>query len=128
MQNMEIKQTYDIQYYTHCFNKLRRDRKKGGAPHKPILLLSVIQLIESGVINTNKIYLSLELVSIFKTTWAQLVSTDHLVSLPLPFYHMKSEPFWQLKANSGCEKWVEAKSNAVRCSRSIRIRVHDTCE
>ncbi|SMG62457.1 restriction endonuclease [methanotrophic bacterial endosymbiont of Bathymodiolus sp.] len=29
---------------------------------------------------------------------------------PLPFYHMKSEPFWRLKANVGCEKWVEAKS------------------
>lgn len=110
MQNMEIKQAHDIQYYAHCFKKLRRDRKNGGAPHKPIMLLSVIQLIESGHITSNKIYLSPELVSIFKTNWTHLVNTDHHMLFPLPFYHMKSEPFWRLKANVGCEKWVEAKS------------------
>ncbi|NOR72001.1 MAG: HNH endonuclease [Methylomarinum sp.] len=107
---MEIKKTHDIQYYIHCFKQLRRDRSKGDAPHKPILLLSIIQLIESEFVSTNKIYLTPELVSIFKTTWSQLVNTDHKMSLPLPFYHMKSEPFWHLKANVGCEKWVEAKS------------------
>ena len=107
---MEIKQSNDIQYYIHCFKTLRRDRKKGGAPHKPILLLSVIQLIESGYIDSHKIYLSPELVSIFKTHWTQLVNTEHQMLFPLPFYHMKSEPFWRLKANVGCEKWVNAKS------------------
>jgi len=110
MQNMEIKQTHDIQYYIHCFKTLHRDRKKGGAPHKPILLLSIIQLIESGHITSNKIYLSPELVSIFKTNWTHLVNTEHHMLFPLPFYHMKSESFWRLKANVGCEKWVEAKS------------------
>lgn len=107
---MEIKKTHDIQYYICCFKQLRCDKSKGNAPHKPILLLSIIQLIESEFVITNKIYLTPELVSIFKTTWAKLVNTDHQISLPLPFYHMKSEPFWRLKANVGCEKWVKAKS------------------
>ena len=31
--------TKDIVYYCSCFKKLRRDRKNGGAPHKPILLI-----------------------------------------------------------------------------------------
>ncbi|BCG65741.1 MAG: putative restriction endonuclease [Methyloprofundus sp.] len=107
---MDINPTHDIHYYIHCFKKLRRDRKKGGAPHKPILLLSLIQLIESGHINSNRIYLSPELVSLFKTNWGYLVETDHQMLFPLPFYHMKSEPFWRLKSNIGCEKWVDAKS------------------
>ena len=32
----------DLSYYVHCFTSLKRDNKNGGAPHKPILLLSVI--------------------------------------------------------------------------------------
>ena len=28
----------------------------------------------------------------------------------LPFYYMKSEPFWKLIPKHGCEKWVQAKS------------------
>lgn len=101
----------DIQYYIHCLRNLRRDRKKGGAPHKPILLLSVFQLIESGYIKNNKIYLTPELVSVFKSNWSHLVVSDysHMI-FSLPYYHMKSEPFWRLKPNIGCEKWVEAKS------------------
>jgi putative restriction endonuclease len=29
----------------------------------------------------------------------------------MPFYHLRSEPFWQLIPNIGCEKWVESKSS-----------------
>ena len=36
--------------YAHQFKKLRRDYKFGGAPHKPILLLAVAQLIAKGEI------------------------------------------------------------------------------
>lgn len=36
----------ELTYYIHCFQKLKRDHKNGGAPHKPILLLSVIDLFE----------------------------------------------------------------------------------
>ena len=68
----------DIQYYIHCLKNLRRDRKKGGAPHKPILLLSVFQLIESGYIKNNKIYLTPELVSVFKSNWSHLVVSDYI--------------------------------------------------
>jgi len=103
-----------ITYYIHCFINLRRDKKdkkQGGAPHKPVLLLAVLQLIENGYIKTNRIYLSPELVSVFNSIWHNLVHSDysHMI-FSLPFYHMKSEPFWRLKAKSGCEKWVEAKS------------------
>jgi putative restriction endonuclease len=39
-----------LSYYLSCFQKLRRDRKNGGAPHKPILLISIIQAFQSGII------------------------------------------------------------------------------
>ena len=39
----------NLSYYTHYFTHLKRDMKNGGAPHKPILLLSVIGLFEKGI-------------------------------------------------------------------------------
>jgi putative restriction endonuclease len=101
----------DLPYYIHCFTHLKRDMKNGGAPHKPILLLSVIRLFENGIFTDNQIYVLPELVASFKSNWAKLVVTNHFPIFALPFYHLCSEPFWKLVANAGCEKWIESKSS-----------------
>lgn len=98
-----------LPYYIYCFKHLKRDSKNGGAPHKPILLLSIIDLFESGVLSNNQIYILPELVAAFKSNWSQLVATNHFPIFAMPFYHMSSEPFWKLKPNIGCEKWIESK-------------------
>jgi putative restriction endonuclease len=103
--------TKDLPYYLHCFTHLKRDMKNGGAPHKPILLLSMIQLFESGIFTDNQIGLLPELVASFKSNWSTLVITNHFPIFSLPFYHMNSEPFWKLIANTNCEKWIESKSS-----------------
>lgn len=100
-----------LSFYLHCFTHLRRDTKNGGAPYKPILLLSVIKLFEDGVLTTSKIEIIPELVAVFKNNWTKLVETNHHPILALPFYHMKSEPFWDLMPNFGCEKWIKSKGS-----------------
>jgi putative restriction endonuclease len=85
--------------------------KNGGAPHKPILLLSVIRLFESGIFTNNQIFVLPELVSSFKTNWSKLVTSKHFSIFTLPFYHLNSEPFWKLIPNVGCEKWIESKNS-----------------
>lgn len=101
----------DLPYYIRCFIKLRRDYKNGGAPHKPILLLSIIDLFEKQELSTNEIPVLPELVAAFKRYWSTLVETNHTAIFALPFYHMNSEPFWKLLANPGCEMWVQSKSS-----------------
>ena len=101
----------DLKYYLHCFEKLRRDHKNGGAPHKPILLLSLFQAIKSRLISNNYITISPELVGLFKSNWNNLVTSNHQCLFALPFYHMNSEPFWKLVPNKGCEIWVKSKSS-----------------
>jgi len=103
--------TKDLPYYIHCFTHLKRDMKNGGAPHKPILLLSILRLFENGIFTNNQIYVLPELVASFKTNWSKLVTTNHYPIFALPFYHMGSEPFWKLIPNAGCEKWIESKSS-----------------
>ncbi len=101
----------DISYYCSLFDKLRRDHKNGGAPHKPILLISLIQAFQQKIYSSNQIQITPELVGLFKTNWNNLVTTNHQCLFTLPFYHMSSEPFWKLIPNSGCEIWVMSKSS-----------------
>ena len=103
--------TNKLPYYVYCFTHLKRDAKNGGAPHKPILLLSIIRLFERGIFINNQIYILPELVASFKSNWSKLVVTNHHPIFAMPFYHMSSEPFWKLIANVGCEKWIESKSS-----------------
>lgn len=113
----------DIEFYCYCFKKLRRDRKKGGAPHKPILLISIIQAFQKRLIFNDEIYITPDLVGLFKSNWNNLVETEHHCLFSLPFYHMNSEPFWKLIPNVGCEKWVSSKGSMKSFSNlSIAIK------
>lgn len=87
------------------FSRLRVDRSKGApAPHKPILILSIIAEIEKGSITDNKIYITPELVAQFKDYWHQLVDKPIFSSnFSLPFYHLKSDGFWFLHTFAGKE-------------------------
>lgn len=87
-----------LEKFISKLSRLRVDRSKGApAPHKPILLLSIIAEIETGNISENKIYITPELVARFKDYWYQLVHNPIFTSnFSLPFYHLKSDGFWHL--------------------------------
>ena len=93
----------------HSITHLRRDYKNGGAPHKPILVLSIIALYEKDLVKGCKIFLTPELVSIFKKIWNDLVITKHICNITLPFYHLKTAPFWKLISNFGYEAIINSK-------------------
>lgn len=85
-----------IEKYTRSIKNLRRAAVSGGAPHKPILLLAVINCIRNRHILTNKIFISPELIISFRELWGKLVTTDHSPKFYLPFFHLRTEPFWRL--------------------------------
>ncbi|MCW3092124.1 MAG: restriction endonuclease [Ferruginibacter sp.] len=88
--------------YINKFKRLRVDRSKGQpAPHKPILLLSIIQEIEVGNITENKIYITPELVARFKNNFRVVNSGKFTSNFSLPFYHLKSEGFWHFNYHIG---------------------------
>lgn len=68
------------------------------APHKAVLLIAVIRLVERGYISSSEIELSDELVDTFKEVWAEKVpvSSPFTCSIGQPFFHMQHEPFWRL--------------------------------
>lgn len=81
--------------------KVLRPNSSGGyqKPYKPALLLAVIEGIETGAIQNNKIYITPELIASFRNYRELLgASTPYQIRhFVYPFYHLKSEDFWQLK-------------------------------
>ncbi len=96
-------------YYAKKFERLRVDRAHGVAPHKPILLLSVIEQIRRKIIIEDKIYLSPELIKTFLKYWSYLGSFNHNPDISRPFFHMRSGKFWHLWANPGYVKLLSSK-------------------
>lgn len=90
-------------HYVNQFTHLKIDRSKGApAPHKPILLLAVIQSIEAGEITANQIFITAELVSRFKDLF-RVFGGSFTPNFSLPFYHLKSSKFWHLQTVTGRE-------------------------
>ncbi|WP_165020628.1 HNH endonuclease [Dysgonomonas sp. ZJ279] len=113
----------NLEYYLHCFTHLRRAPINGGAPHKPILLLSVIDCIERGYINCERIYITPELIASFKSNWIIWVHTVHTMKFTLPFYHMSSEPFWELITKTGYEIAL-TRRNSVKSFNTLNTAVN----
>ncbi len=89
----------DLAYYQYCFLNLRVNKVANKlSPHKPLLLLSVIDLVETGTITSTRVTLSKELIETFATNALLYAShLDHFhPNIGMPFFYMRSEPFWKL--------------------------------
>ena len=87
--------------YNATFSALHVANVRGlKAPHKAILLLSVIDLIEEHVITSPYIQLSDELLNKFSANWHRYVSaySPFTADIGKPWYHLQHENFWRLIA------------------------------
>jgi putative restriction endonuclease len=94
-----------LSYYLNKLTTLKRASLKGSkAPHKPILLLSVLQSMDAGEITTNQIAITPQLVARFKDNWNWLVGSSHFKpNFALPFFHLQGDGFWHLQTYPGQE-------------------------
>ena len=98
-----------LAYFSYAFAHLKRDMSKGGAPHKPILVLSVLHEFAAGRIVGNQVFITPELTRTFSNYWNALVTTIHEKRFALPFYHLSNEKgnWWRLQPVPGCEVWLQ---------------------
>lgn len=81
---------------------LRRDKRGSHErPHKPTLLLSIIDLLDRGVITRNEVPLSDEMVLTFKRYFAVVRKEDDQPTIQNPFFHLSGDKFWMLVSASG---------------------------
>ncbi len=113
----------DLDIYVKRFSKLNTDRSrykgfeltKERAPHKPLLLLAVIAQFEQGAITSNLIELTPDLSETFRSLWYQVMPSDTSSRVVYPFFHLKSDGFWQLLPKPGKEAALQSK----RAIRSV---------
>jgi len=98
-----------LEKYLKTFANLRSDKNRNRypaatchrAPHKPILLLSVMDLIEQGVISENFVEPSFELVETFNTYISMALPTGWKTSMAHPFPRLQRDGFWHRITNPG---------------------------
>ncbi len=63
-------------------------------PHKLVMLLSVIELAERGLLPENKIYLEEPLLTVFENYFSLVQKKDDWCQPGPPFFHLRSSGFW----------------------------------
>ncbi len=119
-----------LDQYKKAFSKLRSDAvparwlpaTNNRAPHKPLLLLALLDLIAQQEIKTNFIELNAELLDVFDLYWVKLMGKDKEGSAVLPFFHLKSEGFWHLIPQPGQELVLQT-ARQIRSLRDLRVVV-----
>lgn len=108
---------HDFNYWLRKFSHLRIDRaSRYPAPHKPLLLLAIIDQIENGAISNPEIKLTPELAFRFLTYWGVVACRLQTVGkIELPFFHLKGDGILLPVAVPG----LEAALSAVR-PRSVQ--------
>lgn len=94
--------------------KLRRDTRgdwsedtRRGAPHKPILILAVMDLVEAGLIRENRIPYDERLLSVFDQYWSACRG-DRPTNPLQPFWYLKGDGFWSHVPRPGRKQVLDA--------------------
>lgn len=105
--------------FTHLHTAIKHKHK---APHKAILLLSIIDMIETKAICSPKIELTDELVRKFNHTWMKYVGNSTIFSpkVETPYFHMQYEPFWTLVEKNDSSARLVAEESPIYKMSSLK--------
>ncbi|OGW54850.1 MAG: HNH endonuclease [Nitrospirae bacterium RBG_13_43_8] len=118
-----------LEKYIHQFAHLRRapnpiftEATKNRAPHKPLLLLAVLDLVARGVITSPFIDIHsnlVELNELFTGYWRRIMPHYQSSSIAFPFPRLHNEPFWKLVAMPG-KRITPAVINSITTVSQLR--------
>jgi putative restriction endonuclease len=110
------------QQWLERFYNLRRDKRGSHErPHKPVLLLAILDLLDRGIVTTNEFPLSPDLTKTFKRYFEVVRQRDDQPTIENPFYHLCGDGFWQLVPKPG-ERPLYEPGNASRVPTLTALR------
>jgi putative restriction endonuclease len=123
-----------LETYIARFSKLRSDQSparwgaltKHRAPHKPLLLLAVLDQFVDGAITSNLIEASLDLGELFTLYWARVMPPDQRGNMTLPFFHLQGDNFWHLLPKPGKAEFL-ASVRQIRSMNDLQDAVFGAC-
>ena len=101
--------------YLNKLSRLRTDKNRNRwtestsfrAPHKPFLLLSVMDIAAQGELTSPFIEPTFDLIERFARYWSLVMPVGTTGNMAYPFFHMQSEGFWKLVPKPGMENEVK---------------------
>lgn len=97
--------------YLDKFRKLRTGFIHGHSrPHKPVMILAILSLIENGKLRENRIEYSPQLLELFKRYFDLVKTEDDALNPILPFFHLRGDKFFYHKPFPGKQAIYEALS------------------
>jgi putative restriction endonuclease len=113
--------------YLKTISRLRSDKNRKRwseltthrAPHKPFLLLSIMDLIAQGSITENFIEPSFELLDTFNGYWNSIMPLGSKTSMAYPFPRLKTDGFWHLIPNPGYENKISINFSSMTKLREV---------
>lgn len=101
---------------------LRRDKRGDHErPHKPALLLAILDLVESGEVTSNRVPLSDALIDRFKGYFDIVGRGDDRPTIQNPFFHLCGEGFWDLLPQPG-ERPLYQRGNVTGAPSVAQLR------
>jgi len=81
---------------------LNRDRSSGHEkPHKPVLLLAALELIDKGMASPGAIVFGKELRDVFERLFAVVKRGNDKATIENPFYYLQNDGFWKVQTVEG---------------------------
>ena len=116
-----------LEKYVKAFSNLRTDKNRNRypsftnyrAPHKPLLLLSIMDLIAEGQITENFIEPSYELAELWNIYYSRIMPPRSLTSMAYPFSRLKTDGFWQRLPRPGYDAETEYNINSMNRLREV---------
>jgi putative restriction endonuclease len=76
------------------FRLNRANTKYGKAPHKPVLLITLIEYLGKTDLKENRFSVTPDLVALFRENWDLLTDKRNTPDFTLPFFHLRSDSIW----------------------------------
>lgn len=117
----------NFQEYLKRFGGLRTDKNRSRypantnhqAPHKPFLLLSIMDLIAQGKITSPFIEPSFDLVDTWNTYYSNIMPSGSKTSLAYPFSRLKTDGFWKRLPKKGYDSEKEYNISTMNRLREV---------
>lgn len=103
---------FDIKHYIEALTNLHTAKVKGHrAPHKAVLLLAIIDLVEEKEIVVPHIELTDKLEKKFIAVWSRYLGTSAIFTpdITKPYFHMQHESFWRLRGHEEANMMIVAE-------------------
>jgi len=101
------------QFWLQRLYNLRRDKRgTHERPHKPALLLSILDLMDHGQLQNNEVPLNDNLTKTFRRYFDIVRQEDDKPTIENPFYFLSGDGFWSLQDPAGRQLYVPGNATS----------------